>query len=204
MFNVAIFASGTGSNFKVITSHFKNSTDICIKCLICDQPEAKVVEIAKEMNINTFIVECTVYKTKLETQKEYEIVKYLQSHNIDLIVLAGYMRIVKYNLLDAYPQKIINIHPSLLPSFKGLNALKQALDYGVKITGCTVHFIDQFIDQGNIIAQRAVEITDQDDEKSLTIKIHREEHDLYPLVIENIAQKSLTRQNDHNKRILTN
>ncbi|EKD28155.1 MAG: Phosphoribosylglycinamide formyltransferase [uncultured bacterium] len=187
MFKLAVFASGKGSNFEAIVKYFHNNKNIVISSLICDQPKAYAIEIAKKNNIETFVVECTKFKTKLEPEQEDRVVKYLISKNIDLVVLAGYMRIIKTPLLKAFAGRIINIHPSLLPSFKGLNAVQQALDYGVKITGCTVHYVDNEIDNGKIIDQKSVYIDHTDNVNSLHMKIHEQEHLLYPKTIESIA-----------------
>lgn len=188
MIRIAVFASGKGSNFENIARRFQKSRLVKIACLVCDQPEAGAIKIAERFSIKIRPVICTIFKTKLDEQTEQELADYLVSENIDLIVLAGYMRIVKSPLLRAFPGRILNIHPSLLPSFKGLNAVKQALDYGVKITGCTVHHVDEQIDHGKILSQKHTCISKHDTEKSLLKKIHRLEHIIYPQVIHEIAK----------------
>ena len=192
--NIAVFASGKGSNFQSLVDYFKKSNLVKIKCLICDNIDAKANDIAKASNIPIYNAISKKFKTKLEPEIENEVCKYLITQNIDLIVLAGYMRVIKNDLLDQFENKIINIHPSLLPSFKGLNAVKQAIDTGVKISGCTIHFVDKEIDNGKIIAQSCVSILDKGTVESLHNKIHAEEHKLYPATIEkvviNILKKS--------------
>ena len=185
---LAVFASGTGTNFAAILDYFKGSETVTIACLICDQDKAGALDIARQNNVETFVVTCTEYKTKLSVEKEKEIADYLIEKEIDLIVLAGYMRVIKAPVLVPFKGRIINIHPSLLPSFRGLHAVKQALDFGVKITGCTVHRVDEVIDSGAILGQRSVQVDVGDSESSLHQKIHQEEYKLYPAVIEVIAK----------------
>lgn len=127
------------------------------------------------------------FRTKLDDASEQAYVGALLNAEVDLVVLAGFMRILKGQFLRAFPQKVINIHPALLPSFPGLEAWKQALDYGVKVTGCTVHFVDQGVDTGPIIAQQTVSVLDDDTPETLHERIQQVEHALYPVVIASIA-----------------
>ncbi len=127
------------------------------------------------------------FRTKLDDASEQAYVGALLNAGVDLVVLAGFMRILKGQFLRAFPQKVINIHPALLPSFPGLEAWKQALDYGVKVTGCTVHFVDQGVDTGPIIAQQTVPVLDDDTPETLHERIQRVEHALYPVAIASIA-----------------
>jgi len=189
--NIAVFASGKGSNFQSLINYFENKNLLTIKCLICDNLDAKANDIAKNNNIPIYHAISKKFKTKLEPEIENEIYKYLIDHNIDLIILAGYMRVIKDSLLDNFKNKIINIHPSLLPSFKGLHAVKQAIEAGVKISGCTIHFVDKEIDNGKIIAQSCVPIFDEDTVDTLHNRIHAEEHKLYPATIETIVTNIL-------------
>ncbi|MFN3699432.1 MAG: phosphoribosylglycinamide formyltransferase, partial [Dictyoglomus sp.] len=144
--------------------------------VISNNPEAYAIERAKKENIPVFVVRREDYKSK----KEYEerIKEILLDFKVDLVVLAGYMKIVGKTLLESFPNKIINIHPSLLPSFPGLEAQKQAWEYGVKISGCTVHFVDEDVDSGPIIGQRAVPVYDDDTPETLAERILKEEHKL--------------------------
>lgn len=178
MANIAIFASGTGTNFVALDQHIqKSKLPIRIQCLICDQPTALVINEARKRNIPVW----THRLNEFESKKAYEmaILKELRQYKLDLIVLAGYMKIVTDVLLNAYPQSIVNLHPALLPSFPGKNGIEDAFNYGVKVTGVTVHWIDTGIDTGPIIAQEAVNILPDDSVESLAAKIHQVEHQLY-------------------------
>jgi phosphoribosylglycinamide formyltransferase-1 len=175
---VAIFLSGRGSNFEAIFRHSqKTSANFQIVLVISDKKKARGLEKAAEYNIPAVHVS----PKKFECKSEYEqhIITLLRDHMVELICLAGYMRIVGDDLLKEYAGRILNIHPALLPSFPGLHAQKQALDHGVRISGCTVHFVDIGVDTGPIILQRAVEIVGGDDEDSLSQRILNEEHEIY-------------------------
>jgi len=177
MKNVAVFASGNGSNFQsLVDAEKEGRLSGKIKLLITDKPEAFVQQRAKKAKIPVFAFEPKKYKNK----EDYEtvLVEILQEMKIDLIVLAGYMRLVGTTLLSAFPHRIINLHPSLLPAFPGKNAIEQALDYGVRYTGVTVHFVDEGMDTGPIILQHVVPISQKDDAATLTEKIHQVEHEL--------------------------
>ncbi|MFO7815269.1 MAG: phosphoribosylglycinamide formyltransferase [Halanaerobiales bacterium] len=186
MFSLAVMASGRGSNLQSIIEKLHLSQK-CIKvgCVISNKKEAGALKIAKNYRIPFYLVDDTRYN-----KKEYEkiIIRKIHSHDIDLIVLAGYMKVISKKIVNNFKDKIINIHPSLLPAFPGLDAQKQAIDYGVKISGCTVHFINYKIDDGPIIKQRAVAVEACDDEESLSKKILKHEHKLLPEVIELISQ----------------
>jgi len=180
--NIAVFASGNGTNFQNLVDADKgNLLNGRIKLLISDKAEAYVNTRAKSEQIPNFIFDPKKYSNK----NEYEqiLVDILQEYKIDLIVLAGYMRIVGETLISNFPNKIINLHPSLLPAFKGKNAIEQALDYGVKITGVTVHFVDEGMDTGPIIYQKVIHITEDETLESLYAKIHQVE---YSLLIEGV------------------
>lgn len=177
MKNIAIFASGNGSNFQSLVDAEKSGRlNGRIKFLVSDRPNAYVNTRAKNEEVSTFSFKAKGYESK----KEYEeiIVKTLLSENIDLIVLAGYMRLVGETLLSAFSNKIINLHPSVLPAFPGKDAIEQALNYGVKVTGITIHFVDEGMDTGPIIQQRIVSIEQKDNLETLTKKIHQAEHQL--------------------------
>ena len=185
--NIIIFASGNGSNFEAIAQAIMDKKiNAKIGYLVCNNPSAFVIERAKKFQIPTLIINQKDFNSK----QEYEqyILNELGNIKIDFIVLAGYMLIIGNTLLALFPNKIINIHPSLLPAFKGKNAIKQAFDYGVKYTGVTTHYVDNGIDTGKIIAQRVLEITSDIDLNNLSEKIHNIEHDLYILTLQKICE----------------
>lgn len=183
---IAVFASGQGSNFQAIADAVGNKKlDVSIELLVCDKPAAPVVERARKSGVDTFLFVPKEYSSR--EAYEAEILAELQKREVDLIVLAGYMRIITSTLVEPYYGKMINIHPSLLPSFPGVNAMGQALDYGVKLTGVTVHYVDGGMDSGPIIAQQAVEVYSGETEDSLAERIHAVEQQLYPEVIGKIA-----------------
>lgn len=175
----AVFASGAGSNFQAIME--KNDLLCDVSLLVCDKPGASVLEKAEKFGVPTFVFDSKQYASKSDYEKE--IVRRLQQADISWIFLAGYMRIVGPTLLHAYENKIINIHPSLLPDFPGKDAIGQAYQAGVSTTGVTVHFIDEGIDTGPIIAQESVEVFSDDTEDTLKKRIQQVEHRLYPLTI---------------------
>lgn len=185
--NIAVFASGNGSNFQaIVDAKQAGKLDVSIELLVCDKPQAKVVERAQQAGVETFIFTPKNYENR--EAYEAEILKRLQHKKIDLIVLAGYMRIITNTLIAPFYGKMINIHPSMLPSFPGINAMQQALDYGVKVTGVTVHFVDGGLDTGPIIAQEAIIVEEGETEATLAIKTHAVEQQLYSQVIQLIAQ----------------
>lgn len=178
MVNIAIFASGTGTNFVALNQHIQQSgVPIKIQCLICDQPKARVVEEAQKLNIPVWTHRLNEFKNKEEYERA--ILKELKQYDLELIILAGYMKIVTKVLLDAYPKAIINLHPALLPAFPGRQGIEDAFNYGVKVTGVTVHWVDNGVDTGPIIAQQAVLVEPDDDVESLATRIHQVEHELY-------------------------
>ena len=182
MKKLAIFASGTGSNFEAVAmsiSEGKLHAEIAL--LVCDKPQAPVIIKAERLGIKTLIIEPKNYDCKESYEKA--ILDACQKSDLSLIVLAGYMRLVGHTLLNAYPKKIINIHPSLLPAFKGKNAIQQALEYGVKVTGVTVHYVDEGMDTGQIISQHPLLITENIDVEAA---IHKIEHELLISTIEQL------------------
>lgn len=182
MKNIAVFASGSGSNFQAIVDAVKRgSLNANIRLLVCDKPGAYVIERAKAADVPFFDFSAKSFASK----EEYEnvIVDKLKPLGIEFIVLAGYMRLIGPTLLKEYEGRIINIHPSLLPAFPGKDAIGQAFDGGVKVSGVTVHFVDEGMDTGPIIAQRAVELTKAETRDSLQKKIQQVEHQLYPEVL---------------------
>ncbi|WP_042352021.1 phosphoribosylglycinamide formyltransferase [Bacillus massiliigorillae] len=185
MKKIAIFASGSGTNLQSIVDYIKQGTlQAEIALVVCDQPGAFAIERAKKENIPTFIFKAKDYENKVAF--ETEIVKELRERDVEFIVLAGYMRLIGETLLSAYSHKIVNIHPSLLPAFPGKDAIGQAFNAGVKITGVTIHYVDEGMDTGPIIAQQAVDILDGDTRDTLQVRIQDTEHWLYPDVLRKI------------------
>ncbi len=188
--NIAIFASGNGSNFQAIAEAVKKGKiKAKLALLVCDKPGAYVLERAKKFGIKAFVIEKKDFPSKEDYEKA--IVKKLKEKNIGLIMLAGYMKIVGPDILKAYKNKILNIHPALLPSFKGADGIKDAFDYGVKITGPTVHFVDEQMDHGPIILQAEVKVEDEDTEETLVEKIHAAEHKIYPEAVKLFVEGKL-------------
>ncbi|MBY0216212.1 phosphoribosylglycinamide formyltransferase [Paenibacillus illinoisensis] len=186
-YRIAVFASGEGSNFQALVDAAKNGgLDATVDLLVCDKPAARVVQRAKDAGIDCHLFTPKNYESR--EAYEAEIVEVLESKNIDLVVLAGYMRLLTSVVVDRYAGRLINIHPSLLPAFAGKDAIGQALDYGVKVTGVTVHFVDGGMDTGPIIAQHPVPILPEDTVESISRSIHAAEQQLYPEVVSWFAQ----------------
>ena len=179
MINIAVFISGRGSNFLALLKNIEKGVlkNCQIAVVFSNNPNAKGLEYAAEAGIKKIVIPSKNRSDRVEYDKE--IINALSEYNIDLICLAGYMRIVTEELVEAYKNKIINIHPALLPSFPGLHAQKQALDYGVKVSGCTVHFVDGGMDTGPIILQKTVPVYDNDTEDTLSARILEQEHTAY-------------------------
>lgn len=174
---IAIFASGYGSNFEAIARACRDGEiDAEVVLLVCDKPSARVCSVAERMGIPSLVFSPADYASKADYERE--IAERCERAEVELICLAGYMRIVGPTLLDAFADRIVNLHPSLLPSFKGARAIEQALEYGVKVFGATVHYVDRSLDGGRIIAQRAINY-DGGDIAEITAMIHAVEHALY-------------------------
>lgn len=185
--SIVVLISGRGSNLQaIIDAVEKRELSAQIKAVISNVPGVQGLERANEHNIPAVVVNNKEFQDK--KAYEDELLNKIESYKPDLICLAGYMRIVGTNIIKKYRNRIINIHPALLPSFPGLHSQKQALDYGVKISGCTVHFVDEGCDTGPIILQAAVPVLDDDTEASLSARILEEEHKLYPRAIQLIAE----------------
>ncbi len=190
MKRIAVFASGRGSNFSAITRAVKKGKlKAELALLVCDQPQAGVIAKAKRQKVPIALVKRQDYGSRDEFEKE--IIRKLEENKIDLLVMAGFMRVLGQELLDKYKNRIINIHPALLPSFKGSYGIKDAFDHGVKVTGVTVHFIDELMDHGPIILQSAVKIEESDTLEFLEAKIHKAEHKLYPQAIKLFLEDKL-------------
>lgn len=185
---LAIFASGTGSNYQAIDQAIKTGNlDAEIVLLVCDQPGARVIDKADQNQLAKFVFNPKDYRDKQAF--ETKIVGKLRDHQVDWIVLAGYMRLVGPTLLNQYQRRMINIHPSLLPAFPGLDAVGQALDAGVKISGTTIHYVDSGMDTGEIIAQEAVRVESGMTKDELQAEIQKIEHELYPKTIQQLISK---------------
>ncbi|MDD5155918.1 MAG: phosphoribosylglycinamide formyltransferase [Candidatus Omnitrophica bacterium] len=178
MTNIAVFASGRGTNFSAIArAAKKGKLKANLALLVCDNPDAGVIEKAKRSGVKVALVKREDFPAKSDF--ENAIIRYLEENTIELIVLAGFMRMLSPEFVSRYRNKIINIHPAILPSFKGDKGIKDAFEYGVKVTGVTVHFVDEKMDHGPIILQSAVKVEDNDTLESLEAKIHKTEHKLY-------------------------
>ena len=189
---IAVLGSGKGSNFRAILSTImEGHLRVTPVLAASDVADAGILTLADNLGIPTTVIHEPKFRTRLSEDVESRLVEELQASGAELIVLAGYMRLVKAPLLEAFPRRIINIHPSLLPSFPGLEAWKQALVAGVKITGCTVHFVDSGMDTGEIIAQTEVTILPGDTPETLHARIQEAEHELYPEVLARFARREL-------------
>lgn len=178
---LGVLGSGAGSNMQSIVDAIeKGELDAEIKVVLADFPDAKILERAKKHNIPCQYLDCSPWKTKLEGRAEEECLRILKEYDVDTIVLAGFMRIVKAKLLDTYKNRVLNIHPALLPAFPGIHSWTQALDYGCKVAGVTVHFVDSGTDSGPIIVQKAVPVMEDDTPESLHARIQIQEHIAYP------------------------
>ncbi|MDD5348054.1 MAG: phosphoribosylglycinamide formyltransferase [Candidatus Omnitrophica bacterium] len=188
--NIAVFASGKGSNLAAIIRQVKSGKiKANLALLVCDQPKAGAIAKAKRAGIKVALIKRDDFPDKKSF--EAKIGEALKENSIDLIVLAGFMRMLGSELVCAYRGKILNIHPALLPSFKGSHAIRDAFDYGAKVTGVTVHFVDEKMDHGPIILQRAIKIDRRDTPESLEAKIHKLEHKLYPEAIRLVLEGKL-------------
>ncbi|MCF7870560.1 MAG: phosphoribosylglycinamide formyltransferase [Candidatus Omnitrophica bacterium] len=196
--NLAILASGNGSNFEAIIKAVKKgflNLDYCI--LVTDKRNSFVRERAKKHQIKDIFVDPKKFKSKKDFDKK--LIQILNKEKIKIVVLAGYMRILSPLFLNRFKNKILNIHPSLLPSFAGKNAIEDAYNYGVKVTGVTVHFVTQKVDQGPIIAQKTVFIKSNMELKELEKEIHKTEHKLYPKLLKKFLENKIEVKGRHVK-----
>jgi phosphoribosylglycinamide formyltransferase-1 len=191
-FRIGVLGSGKGSNFVAIAQACtEGSIPAEVALVLSDVPEAGILERALERNIPAQYLAAGKYRTKLDEEAERAYIGALQKAEVDLVVLAGFMRLLKGEFLRTFEGRIINIHPSLLPAFPGLEAWKQALEHGVKVTGCTVHFVDASVDGGPIIGQEAVPVLDGDTPETLHQRIHAAEHALYPRCVAALARREV-------------
>ena len=187
MKNLGILLSGRGSNFEAIARNVArgNIGDVRIAVVISNRTAAGGIETAKRLGLDVLVIPS---QGKQREAHDREVVAALQQHKVDLVCLAGYMRLLSPWFVKQFPQRILNIHPSLLPAFPGLEAQQQAFAYGVKVAGCTVHFVDEELDHGAIIVQKAVPVLDSDDEHTLAARILEEEHIAYSEAISKVLQ----------------
>jgi phosphoribosylglycinamide formyltransferase-1 len=186
---LGILGSGKGSNCRAILEQIRaGHLNADVRLVVSDVLEAGILDIARAFEVPNAYLPPGKYRTKLEPQVEQDLVKMLRDAGVNLVVLAGFMRVLKAPMLDAFPRRIINIHPSLLPKFPGIEAWKQALAAGEKTTGCTVHYVESGIDTGEIIAQREVPISPRDTPATLHERIQLAEYALYPSVIAQFAR----------------
>ncbi|MDD5432952.1 MAG: phosphoribosylglycinamide formyltransferase [Candidatus Omnitrophica bacterium] len=188
--NIAVFASGRGSNFQaLVNARKKGIFKANLSLLVCDNPQAPVIKKANIAKIKVALVKRGDFLSKKDFEKK--IIEHLKENKINLIIMAGFMRMLSADFVKAYSGRIINVHPALLPAFKGATAIKDAFDYGVKVTGVTIHFVDQEMDHGPIILQEEVCVKETDTLESLEEKIHKVEHRLYPEAIRLILKGNL-------------
>ena len=189
-----ILGSGTGSNAEAILKAWDAGKLGKAKpvAIFSDQPEARILQLGQPYGIPGIHIDPGPFRTKLAPESEEAFIEAIRAANADLVVLAGFMRVLKNPFLDAFPNRIINLHPSLLPSFKGLHGIRQAYEYGVKFTGCTVHFVSSELDGGRIIDQKIVPIEENDSLEQLEQKVHAAEHALLPAVIRSLAERGLS------------
>jgi phosphoribosylglycinamide formyltransferase-1 len=188
--NLGVLASGRGSNFQSIIDEIEaGRLNASIKILIVDNSDAYAIERAKKHSIEYLYINPKDFSSKDDFFRK--IADELMARDVDLVVLAGFMRIVRKPLIDAFANKIMNIHPALLPSFHGLHGQKQAVDYGVRISGCTVHFVDEGMDTGPVIIQAAVPVSPDDTEETLSARILKLEHKIFPEAIRLYAEGRL-------------
>ena len=188
-FRIGVLGSGKGSNFAAIAEAIaRGEVPAEVALVMSDVESAAILQHARERGLRAEFVAPGKFRTKLDDDSERAYIQKLREARVDLIVLAGFMRILKGDFLRAFQNRVVNIHPSLLPAFPGLEAWKQALDYGVKVTGCTVHFVDQGVDSGPIIGQETVPVLSDDTPTTLHQRIQEAERRLYPKVVGALAE----------------
>ena len=189
---LGVLGSGKGSNFRAIHEAIRTGRlDARVVVVCSDVVDSGILKLARDAGIDTTWIEEKRFKTSLSRECEEDLAERLRSAGVDLVVLAGYMRMLKAPMLEAFPKRIINIHPSLLPKFPGLEAWRRALEAGETVTGCTVHFVDEGMDSGEVIAQAEVPILPGDTPESLHARIQEAEHQLYPEWIGRFARREL-------------
>jgi phosphoribosylglycinamide formyltransferase-1 len=190
---LGILGSGRGSNCRAILESIRSDAlGAEVRVVISDVFDAPILDIAREFSVPNAYLPPGAFRTRLEPQAEADLVRMLHEAGVELVALAGFMRVLKAPMLNAFPRRIVNIHPSLLPKFPGLEAWRQALEAGERLTGCTVHYVDEEIDHGDVIAQREVPILADDTPDRLHARIQIAEHELYPAVIGQLCQQLST------------
>jgi phosphoribosylglycinamide formyltransferase-1 len=190
---LGILGSGKGSNCRAILQSIRSGALAAEpRLVISDVFDAPILDIAREFSIPNAYLPPGGFRTRLEPQAEADLVRMLRDAGVELVALAGFMRVLKAPMLNAFSRRIVNIHPSLLPKFPGLEAWRQALEAGEKLTGCTVHYVDEQIDHGDVIAQREVPILADDTPEGLHARIQIAEHELYPAAIGQICRQLST------------
>lgn len=187
---LGVLGSGSGTNFQALLDAIaagKLNAEVVL--VMCDMPDARILERARKANVPNKAIDCRGFATKFPEEAQLEVAAAMRDAGVDFICLAGFMRLIKAPLLDAFPQRVINIHPSLLPAFPGLDAWKQALDAGVAETGCTVHYVDAGMDTGPHILQAKVPVLAEDTYTTLHARIQEAEHRIYPQAVRLIAEK---------------
>ncbi|MCF8720246.1 phosphoribosylglycinamide formyltransferase [Nitrospina gracilis] len=193
-FKLGVLASGRGTNLQAIIDHIESGRLIAeIAIILSDKPDAQALERGRKHGIETQFVDPKAFAGKQAYNAE--LVRILQSKAVDLVCLAGYMRIVREPFFETFPNRIINIHPSLLPAFPGLDVQQKAIDYGVKFSGCTVHYVNEEVDGGPIILQAVVPVEDGDTAETLSARILEQEHVIYPKAIQQIVDNQLRIEN---------
>ena len=189
---IGVLGSGSGSNMQSVLDAIKARTlNAEMRLVLSDVADAKILDRARNHNIPGAWLDCAPFKTKLDGEAEQRCIAMFNEYGVDTVILAGFMRIVKPGLLKAFPLRVLNIHPALLPAFPGLHAWQQALDYGAKVAGCTVHFVDAGTDTGPIIIQRAVPVLAGDSPATLHARIQVQEHIAYPDALQLLSQGRL-------------
>jgi phosphoribosylglycinamide formyltransferase-1 len=184
---LGVLVSGSGTNLQAILDAIAARTlDAHVAVVVSNVAQAKALERARAAGVPGVVIDHKAYADRAAF--DAAVVEVLRAHGVELVVLAGFMRLLSHVLLDAFPMRVVNVHPALLPSFPGVHAQKQALDYGVRVSGCTVHFVDHGTDTGPIIAQAAVPVLDGDDVEALRLRILAREHELLPRVLQWIAE----------------
>ena len=193
LLKIGVLGSGSGSNMQSVLDAIKDGTlNAEMRLVLSDVADARILDRARRHDIPCRWLDCAPFKTKLDGEAEQRGIALLQEHGVDTVILAGFMRIVKPGMLNAFPHRVLNIHPALLPAFPGVHAWTQALDYGAKVAGCTVHFVDAGTDTGPIIVQRAVPVQEGDTPETLHARIQAEEHQAYPAALRLLSENRLT------------